>query len=252
MILNRYTRHVFVPVCMTVFTAFLPAQMPQASLKGSYVLSEEGSTANGPIASLALLNFSDGGVVSGKEFLRTASGSKWLDLRGSYTLDGGNLGTLSLTSITQDSDGNDVPSGMTYRFAVSASEIQAIRTDGSGLSVASLIPAVSALNGSFVFTEVENSDSMARIVSVGVDNLGNVTGTAIQRASDTVNVSNLTGNYGPGDNGFGKLTFTTQITDSEGNVQLVNETYTVLSAKDRAMAIRTDGPIELTSQGLRP
>ncbi|MBI4908352.1 MAG: hypothetical protein HY820_32295 [Acidobacteria bacterium] len=245
--LKTITRSVFVPACLIFAAASLPAQTQQTSLKGNYILADEGTGSTGAFASLALLTFTEAGSVSGKEFARTMSGEQWIDIQGNYTFDGANLGSLALTHSSQDAEGNDISVVEHYRFAVSTSGIQAIRSDGSGLSKATLLPAVASLNGAFVFTQLDNLASEARIVAINVDTLGNVTGTSISRDLDSVDVSNVSGTFAPSDNGFGKLTFISQVTDSEDNVQTLNEVYFVLSAADRAIAIRTaGGDIRLT------
>ena len=161
---------------------------------------------------------------------------------GSYTFDGGNLGSLTLTTTTQDGDGNNITSAMSYKFAVSASEIQTIRTDGANLSVGTMFPASATLSGAFVFTQLQSAQSTARVVAFNVDTLGNVTGTSVVRDFGSVAASNVSGNYTAADDGTGRLTFSSsQVVDEDGNLQMVSESYAVVAGKDRAVALRTDG-----------
>lgn len=244
---TRITRSVFPLACLLAYAVTLPAQT-QNQLKGNYILAEEGMSANGNFASLSLLTFNENGGVTGREYLRTVSGEQWTDVQGTYALDGVNLGTLKLSTMTQDTEGNDVTSTETFRFAVSSSQIQAIRTDGNTLSTATLLAAGGAVNGAFVFSQLDSRDSEARIVSVNVDTLGNVTGTSISRDLDSVDASVVSGTFATTENGFSNLTFNSQVTDAEGNVQVVNEVYVVLGGKDRAIALRSGaGPIQLTT-----
>ncbi len=239
--LKGITRSVFVPACLAIFAISMPAQTNQTALKGNYILADEGMGAGGEFASLALLTFNESGSVSGTEFTKTASGEIWTSVQGNYTFDGNNLGTLTLTHVTQDAEGNDNSTVEHYKFAISGAGIQAIRSDGTGLSKAQMLPAAASLNGAFVYSQLNNAESEARLVSIKVDSLGNVVGTSISRDFDSLDVSNVSGSFTTADNNFGKLTFTSQVTDAEGNVQVVNEVYYVLAGSDRAIAVRTGG-----------
>src|SRR4030095_1984529 len=146
---------------------------------------------NGPVASLALLTFGDDHSVKGKQVVRNGAGMRWLDLQGDCAFDGGKIGTLTLISSVEDSEGNIQAQSMHYRFAISSSRIQAIRIDGGILSTATMVPAQNDLSGSFLFAEMWPEVSSSRVVEITVDQLGNVTGTSVVRHLSEVNVSNL-------------------------------------------------------------
>jgi hypothetical protein len=246
MAITSTPRRVFGPLCLLISAAALNAQTAPTALSGDYILAEEGNSRNGQYASLSVLKL-NAGSITGKQLVRTGAGMQWIDLQGSYTIDGTNIGSITLSSLSQDSEGNDVTSAMHYRFAISSTEIQAIRTDNGNLSTATMLPAMSGLTGSLVFSQLQNQDSTARVVVLNVDTLGNVTGTSIARELGSVTSTNVSGNYQM-DNGAGMLTLMTQSTDDHGDVSVASQVFVVLTAKDRAVALRTDGgPIQLTT-----
>lgn len=237
---EQLARSVFAFLGIVALAGWPPAQAATNSFNGDYVLAEEGEAASGAYASITSLRFTNAGAIAGKTLLRTASGTRTVDVQGAYVFDGANTGTMTLISGTTDEEGNAVGDSMHYRFVIAGAQIQAIRTDLSNLSLAELIPAAN-LTGAFVFSQRATRDASARVVSLQVDLLGNVTGIEIQRAMGSISSANVNGNFRVDTNGFGELTLRTPATDEDGNVLSITESYAAVGTSDGAVALRIDG-----------
>src|SRR5262245_34294538 len=98
--------------------ANIPAQAQQtnATIKGSYVLTQEGMTADGQsFTSLGAFQFNENGTVSGTEMVLSRTGLARVGLTGTYSFTNG-IGSLNLLSSSSDDDGNTVTLSETYRM----------------------------------------------------------------------------------------------------------------------------------------
>lgn len=224
---------------MLVMAAGGHAQDQATRLQGSYVLAEEGTTTRGKTVLLAQLEFAASGVVSGKQLDTSLGSVQWLPLSGQYTLDGSGVGSLELFRTSEDSEGSVQTSVMRYRFAVSPSGLEAIRTDGGTLSVAQLVEARSSLAGAFALATVDAAASRSRLVSLRLGTAGTVTGTSILRHAAAVGVTNLGGSYVATGTGVGTLGLVTETLDDDGNTTSAVETYVALPTRNGAVLYRT-------------
>lgn len=236
---------VFVPALMAA-ALVLPVSAQVSTPKGAYVLAEEGTASNGAFASLANLNFADGGVLSGTMITRNASGVQQAAFQGSFTMDSANAGTMRLNTTINDEDGNPQTRITTYRFVVGTTQIQAIRTGAGIYSSASIFPSATAGGtGNFVFSESINGQPLARVVSLTLDTTGAISGSSIEDALGKINVQPISGNLTAGENGFSTLTLMSSTTNDDGDTSTVKQDYAVAFAKDRAVILRLEGPVSL-------
>ncbi len=235
--LTRNIRVLTLAAGALAITAGLQAQSQGTGLQGSYVLAEEATTTRGRTVVLAQLSLSSSGVVSGRQ-LDTGT-MEWTPLSGQYTLDGTGMGTLELYRTAEDVEGNVQTAVMRYRFAASTGGLQAIRIDGSALSLAELIEARSSLTGAFVFADVDAATSSSRIVSLRLAATGAVTGTSILRQAGNVFTTSFGGSYVAASTGAGTLTLLTESLDEDGNTKSATEVYLTLPTKNGAVLYRS-------------
>lgn len=235
--LARNVRMLALSAGVLAMAAGVRAQDQTTRLQGSYVLAEEGTTTRGKAVVLAQLEFASSGVVTGKQL--DTNSMEWNALSGQYSFDGSGVGTLELYRTSQDTEGDLQTSVMRYRFAVSTSGLQAIRTDGSTLSVAELLEARSSLTGAFVFSDVDVAAARSRVVSLRLAPTGTVTGTAIQRQAVNVSVTGFGGNYVSTSTGIGTLSLVTDTLSDNGDTTSTTESYLALPTKSGAVLYRS-------------
>jgi len=220
------------------------AQTPSTKLKGAYVLTEEGFTASGQlINSIASLNFSEAGTVTGTEVIQATGGVKFVDVVGTYTIDADSTGTLILTATFTDSDGVVQTAPQSLKVIVpSSGDIMAVRTDAGYYTTAKLAAAAAAasLKGVHLFTERASGRPLTRLVLLNFDGAGTVDGFALIDALGVVSRANIKGSYVSQSNGFATMTLDVQVPVESGDPEITRETYLVLADKNAARMIRSD------------
>lgn len=231
------------------------AQQTNATIKGSYVLTQEGMTPDGqPFTSLATFQFNENGSVSGTEMVLSRTGLARVALTGTYSFANG-VGSLNLLSSSSDDDGNTVVNlSETYRMlATQNNEYNLIRNNIGYYSTAKLSPAASTANltGSYQFSELGANRPFSRIVSLTFNGTASAKGFAIQENAGNEETVTLTGITQPNGDGFGTLVLTHSSTNADGDPVAVNENFLFLvTASDGARMMRADntadGLIDLT------
>jgi len=220
------------------------AQQSAQTLTGTFVFSEEGTGGTQPIASIALLTFTNGGMVSGTELTHSPGSTLQSSLQGSFTLNNDGTGAVSLLATTMPTDGSDPVSFMVnYQLiAQKSGTITALRTDNGFFTIGHLSKAAPAglPKGAFAFAEHGNGAAFAGLGIVTLDGANALTGTERVEALGSSLVSALTGSYAIGANGFGTMAIMSPATDVFGNITSTPMNYAFVVGADQIFAIRTD------------
>lgn len=222
--------------------ATVPATAQTATtLKGVYVMSEEGDSMHGAFARLALVTFSESGAVSGTEVFRNAAGVKTSPFQGSLVLETPTMGMLHLRYETPDGEDNIQIQENAYMVVIGQTTIQAIRTTLGGHSTVTLAKAAdSNPTGMFLFAEAERGKPDCRIVVLTLDRSGIATGN-IYNAHPIGRSTAVSGSIENTENGFRTLSLSSQGEDAEGNVVITTEKYVVAFENGSIAVLRTNG-----------
>jgi hypothetical protein len=232
---------------LLVVTSALPAQTVAPTLDGAYVLAEEGSSPNGPINTLATLRFAENGSVTGSLLLHTDFDLLRFDVQGSYKMETGTVGCMTLSTSTTDEDGNSITKDYKYRLLKNASqELTAVRSNAGYLAKAKIYPAARAgLSGSYVFTDVGTNQKYSRLGLFNLDTAGNVTGFQYIESFGVEEMRDIKGTFLTDENGFGKLMLTADQPNADGDMQPVTETFFFLATPTEIKLIRHEGQVQL-------
>lgn len=231
---NSYRFSYFMVLLLAILMVSLPASAQQPVLKGKYLLAEQGTVLTGPAATLALLTFSENGVVAGRQVTRTTLSVDWFDVTGRYAFDGNNTGSLFLSTTSVDFESNVVTVSSNYRFVLTASKLQAIRTDTGAFTSAFLLPAEDRISGDFAYTDVAASVQNSSVAMISLNSSGTVTGTEIERNAGDVSTARVNGSWVTDAVGFAIVNRDARMVDAEGNGIIVTESNIALAARDRA------------------
>lgn len=213
-------------------------------LKGSYVLTETGTTPNGQnFAALASLTLSDNGSVIGTELLQTATGLNSIGVQGTYSLSADNTGTLILSPLSTDTVDNSSIANQDYVLVASANgDILALKSDPGYYTTATLSPAA-ARNplGAYAFTERAVGRPFARVVSLKFDAAGAANGFSFEDNFGVTNRVDLRGSYQSQAGGLQTLMLSRDVTLDDGSTQTISQGYTFLATKNDIRMLRTDG-----------
>jgi hypothetical protein len=127
----------------TLLTALPAAAQTLDSLKGSFVVSEQGFVSNNiPMAGLGLITLDGVGGVIGIETIQNGGNTVVVKITGTYAVNSDGSGTVSLLLIlpTTDDNGDNVTMTANYKFFLTktGTELRALRSD-TGTSVLSTL-----------------------------------------------------------------------------------------------------------------
>jgi hypothetical protein len=227
------------------------AASAKASLKGNFILAEDGGAGTNKIASLGVLTFDGAGNVAGTQFVQMAGNARLVPVTGTYTIGADGGGSLVLATQLPAEDGPVPTVTATYEFLrTSAAGFAAIRRDGSLTTLAHVIPAGTAkgFDGDFIFEGCGTSvagQSRAEIATLKFRTDGTLSGKLVISNGAIQDPKAVTGSYAPAGNGLWSLRFVTPgETDEQGNINLdATSYYAAETSKGEMIAVRADGTL---------
>ena len=228
-----------------------PAPYSNASLKGPFVMVEEGFLQITPFTALGSLQFDGAGNVSGSETMQAIGVTYSGKVRGTHKINDDGTGSMGITITTLDD--NPFTLSATYTLQVGARVATAERADNGVIAICDLRPAVTgnsstaSLKGNFIFRSrgYLGATPFALVGGLTTDGIGNASGNgAFQSLGLNLPVANK-GTYLINADGTGWFTLNLTAVDEAGSLvwnHVIN--YSVNLSRDvargLAQGIRTD------------